>query len=121
MDTSKPEVYQSLIDGEQFNARMVEFRATDGELKMLSIIDFTRMGLSAVYAFFNPKDKASYGRYNILWQIEQAQLLGLPHVYLGYWVAQTHKMAYKTEYQPFEVFDWAGAWHRDDGNNERTR
>lgn len=112
MDSAKAEIYQSLIDGAQFNARMIEFRDADGELKMLSIVDFTRLGLSAVYTFFQPEDNASYGRYSILWQIQQAQQLGLPHVYLGYWIRESPKMAYKTEYRPFEILNWDEGWQQ---------
>lgn len=112
MDSAQTEIYQSLIDGAQFNARMIEFREPDGELKMLSIVDFTRLGLSAVYTFFNPEDRASYGRYSILWQIEQAKWLGLPHVYLGYWIQQSPKMAYKTEYRPYEILLWGEGWQQ---------
>lgn len=112
MDSAKAEIYQSLIDGAQFNARMIEFREPDGELKVLSIVDFTRVGLSAVYTFFQPEDAASYGRYSILWQIEQARQLGLPHVYLGYWIQQSPKMAYKTEYRPCEILNWDKGWQQ---------
>jgi arginine-tRNA-protein transferase len=61
-------------------------------------------GLSAIYTFFDPQEDArSLGRYAVLWQIERSKELGLPYVYLGYWIRNCSKMAYKSDYQPLET------------------
>ena len=52
---------------------------------------------------------ARSARYAILWLIERARSLGLPYVYLGYWVPESRKMAYKSRFRPAEVLA-GGAW-----------
>lgn len=63
-------------------------------------------GLSAIYTFFDPDpafDSRSLGRLMILQLIEIARGLELTYLYLGYWIRDSQKMAYKTEYRPIEM------------------
>lgn len=111
MDEDSRDQYAQFLLQSQVDTRLVAF-SEDNKVRMVSLIDVLDDGLSSVYTFFDPDTPgASYGAYNILWQAAQCKALGLPYLYLGYWIGESRKMAYKTNFQPIEgLID--GRWAR---------
>ena len=102
MDQDSREQYRHFLLQSNVPSRLIEFRE-NGALRMVSIVDELQDGLSSVYTFFDPDVRgASFGIYNILWQIGLCRRLDLPYLYLGYWIAQSRKMAYKVQFQPMQ-------------------
>lgn len=74
-------------------------------LAAVAVVDVMLDGLSAIYTFFDPHDeRRGLGSYAILWQIDQAREMGLQYLYLGYWIRNCRKMAYKAAFRPLELY-----------------
>ena len=106
--------YRSMVEDSPIDTFLYEFRDRRNTLVGCCLTDRMSDGLSAVYSFFDPEfEIRSLGTYVILWLIEEAKRLELPFVYLGYWIPESRKMAYKARFAPLEAFG-ANGWHRLD-------
>jgi arginine-tRNA-protein transferase len=84
----------------------------DGRLVGVGYVDALPAGLSAIYFFYDPALRGrSLGTWNVLNLIDQAAARGLPHLYLGYYVAGCPSMAYKTRFVPNQLLGADGRWH----------
>ncbi len=103
--------YTSMVEDTPVNTSIVEYRRRQpldveekGELIAVALTDRLEDGLSMVYSFFDAEEASrSLGSFMILDHIHQAKALGLPYVYLGYWVEGSRKMAYKARFRPVEA------------------
>ena len=106
IDMSYPE-YRDMVENSPLATELIVYRPRTGEERPLlaaTITDPMADGLSMVYSFYEPTAaRRSLGRFMILDHIRRAQAQGLAHVYLGYWVEDSPKMAYKAEFRPLEV------------------
>lgn len=112
--------YATMIEDSHVETRLVEYRRPEGSaaaagerpLVAACLTDLLADGLSMVYSFYVPGEQSrSFGTYMILDHIDRVRRLGLPHVYLGYWVAGSRKMAYKARFLPQERLGMNG-WER---------
>lgn len=95
--------FAAMIEDSPIDTHVAEYRDDDDRLLAACLVDRLADGLSLVYSFFDPDDETrSLGTNVVLSQIERARALGLPYVYLGYWIDGCRKMVYKARYQPLE-------------------
>lgn len=95
--------YRSMVEDTALRTAIVECREAGGALVAVSLIDRLDDGISAVYSFYDPARKqGSLGTWCILWLVEECRRRGLPYVYLGYWIAESPKMAYKARFPALE-------------------
>jgi len=111
-----PADYVAMVEDTTVATRVVEYRRPPdgdadgpGPLIAAALTDTLDDGLSMVYSFYAPGETArSLGTWMVLDHIERARMLGLPYVYLGYWVEGSRKMAYKTRFRPLEALGLQG-------------
>lgn len=102
--------YATMVVSSPVQTELVEFRDRDGTLMAGCLMDWLADGLSAVYSFYEPDaSKRSLGTQVVLWMVAEARRLGLPYVYLGFWIEDSPKMAYKGRFRPLEAFS-ADGW-----------
>ncbi len=105
----------AMVNESPVQTLMFEYRAgpeADAPLVAVSLTDVLRDGFSMVYTFFDPAmRRRSLGTFMILDHIQHSAEIGLPHVYLGYWIKGSQKMNYKRRFTPLEVLD-GGNWRR---------
>ncbi|MBF0180222.1 MAG: arginyltransferase [Magnetococcales bacterium] len=104
MTNSSPEDFQDFLLSDWCRTSFVDFRL-QGRLVMTAVIDRLEHSLSAVYTFFDPQERErGLGTFAVLWEIAEARALGMHWLYLGYWIAESHKMSYKARFQPLEAY-----------------
>ena len=114
--------YAMMVEDTHVDTKMIEYRRRgpdsfitgrgEGELVAAALTDRMADGLSMVYSFYNPElEDRSLGTFMILDHIARARAAGLQHVYLGYWVNGSRKMAYKVRFRPQEHLGPTG-WQR---------
>ncbi|MCG5233767.1 arginyltransferase [Xanthobacter oligotrophicus] len=114
--------YAMMVEDTHVHTRLVEYRKRGpdsriiprgtGDLMAVALTDVLTDGLSMVYSFYNPQvHDRSLGTFLILDHITRARQMGLPYVYLGYWVQGSRKMDYKRRYLPQERLTPHG-WER---------
>ena len=102
--------YRSMVEDSAVRTALVEFRDPDGALAAVALVDRLDDGFSAVYTFYDPaRDKQSLGTWSILWLVEECRRQGMAFVYLGYWIGESPKMAYKARFPALERLS-DGAW-----------
>ena len=107
--------YLAMVEDTPVRTHLIEYRLPSegrgpGELVACALVDALADGLSLVYSFYEPTlGRRSLGSFIILDHVVQADLHGIPYVYLGYWVQGSPKMDYKARFRPIEVLS-GQAW-----------
>lgn len=104
--------YRAMVEDTSLATAVMELRGAERRLLAACLVDWLEDGASAVYSFFDPAEvRRSLGKLCVLALIREAARRGLPFVYLGYWIAESPKMAYKARFRPLEGLV-EGSWRR---------
>ncbi len=113
--------FAAMIEETPIRSRVIEYTSppvagdSARSLTAVCLTDVLDDGLSMVYSFYDPELTAdSLGTYVVLDHVAIARELGLPYVYLGYWVPGSRKMGYKAKFDALEIYK-GGVW-RDIGD-----
>jgi leucyl-tRNA---protein transferase len=114
MDPEDREAFRAFLSGAWGGTEILAMRDAAGRLLAGAVVDRVPQGLSAVYTYFEPgMPDRGLGTFAILAEIERVRALGLPYLYLGYWVPGSPKMDYKRRFRPLEMLTATG-WRRAD-------
>jgi leucyl-tRNA---protein transferase len=95
--------FRMMVEDTPVRTAIAEFHDGSGDLLAASLIDLLDDGISAVYNFYDPHQRTrSLGIWSVLWLVEECRHRGQPFVYLGYWIADSPKMAYKRRFPALE-------------------
>lgn len=101
--------FRAMIEDSPVASRLIELRDPAGTFLGACLVDLLDDGFSAVYSFFDPEERRrSLGTFLVLALIEATRQRGLPYAYLGYWIAESRKMAYKARFHPLEALGAQG-------------
>lgn len=107
-----PSEFESFLYSSEIETLEIEYRS-HGRLLAVGMLDVEPLALSAVYCYFEPAaSRRALGVFNVLCLIEECRRRGVPYLYLGYYVHESPKMAYKAGYRPSEVLEASGRWVR---------
>jgi arginine-tRNA-protein transferase len=105
-DTFTSFLYDSPVDTVEF-----WYRDPAGKLLGVGICDVCGASLSSVYFYFDPDEsRHSLGTFSAMYEIEWARAAGIPHYYLGFWIAGCGAMEYKANFRPYELLGTDGVW-----------
>ena len=105
--------YSNMINLTPINSMIFEYKSLKGNILGVMLIDIQRDGLSAVYSFYDTTDKKlSIGKYMIIDTINFVKDNKLNYLYLGYFIKENHKMNYKNQFHPYEIYI-NGKWSKN--------
>jgi arginyl-tRNA--protein-N-Asp/Glu arginylyltransferase len=110
-DANPRGAFESFLYGSPVSTLEFCYRDPAGQLLAVGIADVCDRSFSSVYFYFDPDHRdRGLGTFGAIHEIAWAGRQGIPHYYLGYWVSDCRKMAYKTHFRPYELLGTDGLW-----------